>query len=123
VSTKSISGDRRSHRRFPIELDLEFKLVNAAVVTGGGAGKTRNMSSGGVLFEGLHEVSVGACMELTIRWPALWDSAGFMQLWAFGHVVRCGAEGTAVRISRYQFQKLDDLSTTFDRHTRQVLVQ
>jgi PilZ domain len=123
VSTKGISGDRRSHRRFPIEMELEYKLINATTVVAQGSGRTRNMSSGGILFEGSEEAPSGVCVELTIRWPVVWDSAGFVRLWAFGHVVRSGSDGTAIQISRYQFQKLDEITTAFDRQTRQVLVQ
>ena len=110
-----MEGERRAHHRYPVELDLEYKIVKGGTVIAAGNGKIHNMSSGGILFDGLEEVETGACLELSIHWPALSGTAPFMQLWGFGHVMRSGPTGTAVRMSRYQFQRIDDVKTPFDR--------
>ena len=119
----SIRGERRAHRRYPIELDLQYKIVQAGSVVSAGAGKTENMSSVGILLHVHQEIQPGACVELSIRWPALSPAAPFLQLWGLGHVTRSDPAGTALRISRYQFQKLGDSKPVFDRLPRHLVLQ
>jgi hypothetical protein len=50
VANDCIRGDRRIQRRYPVALELEYKVVTGGAVIGTGTGKTGNISSGGVLF-------------------------------------------------------------------------
>ena len=60
-------SDQRLHGRYPIALELQYKLLNKEQIKRFGFGRTVNMSSGGVLFE-----SVIQCFLTPIL-----DAAGF----------------------------------------------
>lgn len=50
---KTFVSEQRSHQRYPIELEVEYRLLTKGQCELIGSGKTRNISSGGVLFEAL----------------------------------------------------------------------
>ena len=54
--SKKVLSEQRSHERYPIELEVEYRLLAKGRSRQIGSGKTRNISSGGVLFE-----SLGSC--------------------------------------------------------------
>jgi len=110
-----IQGDRRLQRRYPLELDLEFKIVDdddRTVSTG--AGRTSNMSSGGVLFYAEEIVHSGHQVELAVRWPAVLGNTPFMELRISGRLVRNDSNGIAMRMSRYYFDKLASPRAAFE---------
>jgi hypothetical protein len=107
-----IQGDRRIQRRYPLELDLEYKIIEHGVVVSTGEGKTVNISSGGVLFQTGKGVP-GGLIALSIRWPAVLGNLPFIELWISGRIVRSDTEGTAVRMERYEFQKLENPAQEF----------
>ena len=51
--SKKVSSEQRSHRRYPIELEVEYRLLAKGRSEQVGSGKTRNISSGGMLFDAL----------------------------------------------------------------------
>ena len=109
MSRDTILGDRRLRRRYPIELDLEFKFIKDHQIVSTGAGRTENISSGGILFHTADRVACGPSVEITIRFPTVWGDALCLELCVSGRLVRQDSNGTAVRVSRYHFQKLDGL--------------
>jgi hypothetical protein len=56
--------DQRSNRRYPIVLEIEYKLLRKGRVERLGLGKTLNVSSGGVLFEANEPLPAGSSIEL-----------------------------------------------------------
>jgi PilZ domain len=118
-----IQGDRRVRRRYPMELDLDYKIMEGAEVVAAGAGKTSNISSGGLLFCPANPVARGPLVELSIRWPAVLGDAPFIQLFVSGRVVRSDSDGIAVQMSRYAFQKLGDACSSFHRLFDSALIQ
>ena len=94
--------DRRDNRRFPIELELRYKVV-ARRVQLNGAGRTLNMSSGGVLFAGDQSLPEGSFVELAIHWPVLLQATCPLTLLIVGRVVRCADHTIAVKTTRYEF--------------------
>jgi c-di-GMP-binding flagellar brake protein YcgR len=123
VSKDIIHGDRRRQRRYAIELDVEYKILHAGRVVSRGGGKTVNISSGGLLFSSEDGWADGPSVELSIRWPALLGDAPFIELCASGRLVRLGAEGAAVRITRHYFQRLANLNTAIDDLCGKILIQ
>jgi len=122
LAKDTIRGDRRLQRRYPIELDLEYRIIENGTVVSTGDGKTGNMSSGGILFRSQNEVTEGS-VELLIRWPAILGNTPFVELCVFGRVVRSDADGIAVRTARYQFQKLGNPAHAFHQLFGHALVQ
>jgi hypothetical protein len=104
--------DQRSHRRYAVTLDLEYKLVKRSRVVQLGSGRTLNISSGGVLFEATYALSPGGLLELMISWPVFLEGFCPLKLVMRGHVVR-NDDGNQVAItvtyhefrtaSRYRF--------------------
>jgi hypothetical protein len=104
---ESIRGDRRMERRYPVALELNYKVMEAGEIVGTGVGTTGNISSSGVFFLTGGIPVDGSSVEISIRWPAVSEETPFMQLRMSGRVVRSDAGGTALQISRYRFEKPD----------------
>ena len=114
MARDTIRGDRRVQRRYPLELDLEFRIIDGDMVVATGAGKTGNISSGGVLFHAADGVPNGPHVELACRWPAVLGNAPFLELRIFGRLVRNDSQGVAMRMTRYHFEKLGNPRGAFE---------
>jgi hypothetical protein len=123
VAKDSVGGERRAQRRYVIELDLEYRIIEHGTVVAAGWGKTGNMSSQGLLFHCADSVEKGPAVELTVRWPPLGGEEHFVALCIFGRILRSDSQGIAVRVSRYCFQKLDALKTEYAELSGAALVQ
>ena len=123
MAKDTIRGDRRLQRRYPLELDLEFKIVDGDQVVSTGTGRTGNISSGGVLFHAAEGVPSGPHVELAVRWPAVLGNAPFLELRIFGRLVRNDAQGLAMRMSRYHFEKLGNPRGAFEELFTDVVIQ
>jgi hypothetical protein len=123
VAKETIRGDRRLQRRYPIELDLEFRIMDGDRVVSTGAGRTGNMSSGGVLFHAAEGVPSGPHVELAVRWPAVLGNSPFLELRISGRLVRNDSGGVAMRMSRYHFEKLGDPRAAFEEIFTDAVIQ
>jgi hypothetical protein len=123
VAKEKIQGDRRVQRRYPLELDLEFRIVDGDTVVCTGAGRTGNISSGGVLFHAGNRVPNGPHVELAVRWPAVLGNAPFLELRIYGRLVRNDSQGVALRMSRYHFEKLDNPRQAFEEIFTPAVIQ
>ena len=123
MTREKIQGDRRLQRRYPVELDLEFRIVEDDKVVSTGTGKTGNMSSGGVLFFAPEGVPSGPHVELAVRWPAVLGNAPFLELRIFGRLVRSDSQGIAMRMSRYHFEKLGNPRGAFEDLFTHAVIQ
>ena len=99
-----IAGDRREDRRYPIELELKYKLIRRKRVLETGAGKTINLSSGGICFEAERGLPVGLNVELLISWPVLLHNVAPMRLLVAGRIVRNDSRRIAVRALQHEFR-------------------
>ncbi len=95
--------DRRLARRYEIELDLRIVVLAAGGVAQIGTGRSRNLSSGGVLFESSNPLTVGAHVELWIRWPAPIERTRPLTLIANGIVVRKHVDLYGLSLVRHEF--------------------
>jgi PilZ domain len=99
-----ISEDRRSKRRYPISLPVQYKIMKNYLVTGTGSGNSLDLSSGGISFSCPEPLRVGSYLELSISWPVLLNQSCPLQLVASGRVVRSDRTCTAMRLDRYEFR-------------------
>jgi len=105
LATSSLMADRRACSRYPLELQMQYKLIRGRHTIYAGDSRTCNISSGGILFFATGEFfAPGTVAELSIAWPVLLNSTVPMKLLAFGKVVRSDARGTAVAVLRYEFR-------------------
>lgn len=100
---ESIHEDRREDRRYPIQLELRYKVVVRNRPPIQGTGRTLNISSGGVLFSGDQPLPTGAFVELSVNWPMMLQAKCPLTLLIVGRVVRCQDRNVAVKLNRYEF--------------------
>jgi len=98
------TADRRENNRFPVCAEVKYRLLQAKTVQLTGAGKTVNISSGGILFTTNDQLQPGRMVELSVNWPARLAGTCLLQLVASGRVVRAELGMAAVRIERYEFK-------------------
>lgn len=123
MANETIRGDRRLQRRYPLELDLEFRIMDGDEVVAQGAGRTENISSGGVLFEAEDDIRHGHQVELAVRWPAVLGASPFIELRISGRMVRTDAHRGAIRMSRYHFEKLGSPREAFEEIFTPAVIQ
>ena len=98
----TIEPDQRARLRFPLALPLTYRSVSPEGRAG--AGRTLNVSSGGVLFTAAPELSVGMTLELTIEWPVLLEGSVPLQMRLFGTTLRANADQVVLRIDKHEFR-------------------
>jgi hypothetical protein len=96
--------ERRGKRRFHIEQDIRYKMLYGQRISETGAGKTWNISSGGIWFSTQNMLTSGMPIELSLTWPVLLNDSCPMKLMIYGCVVRSNYKGAAVAIERYEFR-------------------
>jgi hypothetical protein len=89
--------------RYHLELPFEYRLFGRDHSVQEGSGRTRNMSSRGLLVAPDKPISKGQAIEISIQLPAqLRDEPG-ARLVILGHVQRSGPAEAAIRIVRHGF--------------------
>lgn len=101
---ETIGGDRRSDRRYGMQLQLRWKLVRRRREIDAGTGRTIDMSSGGILFETGCELPAGLNVEIHIAWPMLLHDVAPMQLVVTGRIVRSNRGWAAIRTMSHEFR-------------------
>src|SRR5215469_6004718 len=103
-SVTKISQDRRSKRRYPIELPVQYKIMKNYLVMGTGTGNSLDLSSGGIAFTSNTPLKIGSYLELSVSWPVLLNQSCPLKLVASGRVVRSDFRCTAIQVDRYEFR-------------------
>jgi len=104
LSPASPPPEQRQHRRYPIYLDLKYKLLKVGIVRRTGSGRTLNISSQGLLFESEGAFPQRSEIALEINWPFLLDGKRDLKFIVRGHVLRSEGKKTAVRFRSYDFR-------------------
>ena len=106
VLSETHRSDQRLNGRYPITLELQYKLLNKGRVEHLGAGRTLNISSGGVLFEADDRLPTSGPIELAMSWPFLLEGVCGLKLIMRGRIVRCdaGAKAIAVKAEYHEFR-------------------
>ena len=103
--------DQRQHRRYPIRLDVEYKVLHKDRVALHGLGTTLNLSSGGILLSVDDSLPIGAVIELAINWPLLLEGFCPLKLKIRGCIVRSELNEVAVMIHHHEFRTAGSGST------------
>ncbi len=97
--------DPRRHRRYPISLDLTYKLFHQnGRVARFGSGRTLDISSGGACFESMDTFPQSAILELSINWPCVLEGICPLRLVMRGHIVRTGDRRVAIEAEHSEFR-------------------
>ena len=99
-----ISGDRRSKKRYALDLALTYRVLRKYRVIATGSGRTSNMSSSGLAFTTNETFNLATYIELSISWPVLLYDNCLLKLVVEGSVVRSSAAFTAIRVKRTEFR-------------------
>jgi len=95
-------SDRRSNQRYPIRLEIEYKVPDG---NGGqkGFGRTINIASRGLLLDISPPLPIRGPIELSINWPFLLDGSIPLKLLMYGEIVRVSGSRIAVRVTGHTF--------------------
>ena len=96
--------DQRLHPRYPISLELHYRVLKGGRIEHSGVGRTLNISSGGVLFEANDIPFNVATIELVMSWPFVLDDVCALNLVMRGHVVRREDRKLAVKAAQHEFR-------------------
>ena len=94
--------ERRSAKRYPIELPVRYTAFSLGVTVDSGQGNTIDMSSSGLRFAAERPLIQGLQIEIAIRWPFELPNGVALKLVVSGEIVRADDVEAAVRISRYE---------------------
>jgi PilZ domain len=98
------SAERRSNRRYPITLRLQYKILNKGRVERLGIGRTVNISTGGVLFEANELLPTTCQIELALHWPFLLQGSCGLKLVMRGRVVWSDDKAIAMEAEFHEFR-------------------
>ena len=102
-SSVTFHVERRANRRYPITLDVEYKVPGGNGVLRKGFGRTINISSRGALLY-ISDTLPNRCpILLSINWPFLLNGAIPLKLVMYGKVVRAAPYAIAVEVIQHAF--------------------
>ena len=106
IAAAPVTGgtDQRSHPRYPIALEMQYKVLKAGRTEHIGVGRTVNISSGGVLFEASDLRHEEGTIELAMNWPFLLDDVCNLKLVMRGNIVRRDRGRLAVKALQHEFR-------------------
>jgi hypothetical protein len=102
--SKASRSERRSHCRYPITLQVRYKLLRNGRVCESGFGRTVNISSRGVLFETEKELPRKGRIDLSLNWPFLHQGSCGLKLVMSGRIVRKDQNSIAVNAQLREFR-------------------
>jgi hypothetical protein len=97
-------SNKRTHQRYPIALDLEYKVLYRGRIESLGSGRTVNMSSGGILIDVSDMMRHGRVIELVVNWPFLLEGVCPLKLIVRGRIVRTDGRAVAVKAKHHEFR-------------------
>jgi hypothetical protein len=99
--------ERRAKKRFVMEREIRYRVLEQDQIIAVGSGKTLNLSSSGVAFVAdNNDLPVGAFIEVSIAWPALLENRCPLQLIGFGRLLRSAGGTVACTLEQYEFRTL-----------------
>jgi hypothetical protein len=97
--------ERRASRRFPIEQEVSYRVLDhKAVVPESGIGRTFDISSKGMRFATEQRLRSGKRIELSVNWPAVLEGGCPLKFVAVGRVVRVEDTRASISIVQHEFR-------------------
>lgn len=97
---KSLPDERRSSRRYPIDLPVQCEDGRNQFLEG----RVVNISSGGILVHSDRALEPGRKVRLRVAWPVRLNDVMPLALHIEGQTVRADGNFTAVKILRSEFR-------------------
>jgi c-di-GMP-binding flagellar brake protein YcgR len=96
--------ERRAYRRYPVSINIEYRILSAEPNTQVYCGRTVNISSGGLLLESQAAVQVGGEVEACIALPGRLENTLGIFLKIKGKTVRCREKYCAILLDHLAFE-------------------
>jgi hypothetical protein len=97
--------ERRVSKRFPIEQEVSYRVLDhKAVVPESGVGRTFDISSKGIRFTTEQRLRSGKRIELSVNWPAVLEGGCLLKFVAVGRVVRVEDARASISIEQHEFR-------------------
>lgn len=97
-------GERRLADRYPVDVDLVYKILGTTNAGDSGSGRVLNLSSTGLIAECWPALQADLDVELIVTWPAQHGKGAGLKLHATAHTVRTDGTCTALRIDASAFR-------------------
>lgn len=94
----------RTSPAYPIDSDLDYRLMGATGVLARGRGRTQAMSGAAVWIESDNALRVGVLIELAVAWPVRLDNKIPLRLIIHGRTVRVDGNYAQIEILRHEFR-------------------
>lgn len=101
---KPFGQHRRSSTRYPLELNLRYRVLDGLRTASRGSGTSKDISRTGVRFATPREIPVGSRVELTADWPARFGGIYPLELFMQGTVRRYENGEVAVELANWNFR-------------------
>jgi hypothetical protein len=103
VRSKASAGDRRSCRRYSIQMRVEARTEGhpAILITG----TTLNISSTGLLLTTSDPIEPNVHVRVAVDWPLLSYRGKPQRLWSSGEIIWRSGGFTGVRVSNWVFRE------------------
>lgn len=98
------TAERRAQPRFPVHLDLEYRLIKSGPLRVSGRGRSIDISSKGIAFSTETLLKPGTLIELLVNWPGGPRAGSPPRLALMGHVVRSRGRMAVCAISKFEFR-------------------
>jgi hypothetical protein len=105
VDLRAAPGDRRTARRYPLQLSVEYKARSRNRGLWIGQGETRNISDKALLLTTNAALPVASAVELAIHWPVASGDCR-LDLTITGTVLGSFARGTVVLVGKARFKRM-----------------
>ena len=106
LQNANVPVERRAKKRFVMEREIRYRVLEQDKIIATGSGKTLNLSSNGVAFVTENDLPPGSYIEVSIAWPALLENRCPLQLVGYGRVLRSSGRITATTLEQYEFRTM-----------------
>ena len=103
IAPASLPGERRTRRRYALNLDLSYRIQEGTETIQSGSGTTCDLSSTGIRFTTREKLSERGLVEITMAWPKVADHGSNIILRVSGRVVRNEGTEAVIRMEKHEF--------------------
>jgi hypothetical protein len=100
----SVSTERRTRQRFPLDLEIRFKATMRRRPAVEGQGRVVDISSQGIAFQTATPLSTGMSVQASMAWPVALNGDCPLRMAVDGHVVRARPGLVVMSIGKYEFK-------------------
>ncbi len=100
----TLTQERRTRQRFPLDLPLRFRLTGRGRHPNQGTGRVVDISSQGVAFRSDVELAHGLGIQASVTWPVTLGGGCLLQLSVEGKIVRVAGRLVVIQVRRHEFR-------------------